>query len=87
MPSKPKSKLYCVTHRGRAHHGGFTILAQYMVSARNEKEACEFASKITGKHAKLTAFKVESEQSIRDFSHLNHGKTALRYQLKKPKHL
>ncbi|AJD93592.1 hypothetical protein JMA_42750 (plasmid) [Jeotgalibacillus malaysiensis] len=61
-------------------------MAQYMVSARNEKEACEFASKITGKHAKLTAFKVESEQSLRNFGHLKYGKTAPRYQLKKPKH-
>lgn len=79
MPSKPKSKLYCVTHRGRAHHGGFTILAQYMVSARNEKEAVQFVGRKVGKHKKLTAFQVMSEQRLRDYDYLKHGQVVQRY--------
>lgn len=79
MPSKPKSKLHCVTHRGRAKNGRFTTLAQYMVSARNEKEAIQFASKKTGKHAKLTAFQVMSEQRLREYGHLKHGQAVQSY--------
>ena len=79
MPSKPKTKLHCVTHRGRAQNGGFTILAQYMVSARNEKEAIQFVGKKVGKHKKLTAFQVVSEHRLRDFHHLKHGQVVQRY--------
>ncbi|MGH0950769.1 hypothetical protein [Bacillus mycoides] len=64
MASKPKSKTFVVHHRGRASHGGCTILGSYRVGARNEKEAEGFVKQVIGKHAKVKTFRKLEENSV-----------------------
>lgn len=73
MVSKPKGKLFWVNLRGRASHGGFTVLRHFVVVARNEKEACLFASSLTGKHAKLQAGKIVYPPTMNKYAYLKHG--------------
>ncbi|WCK57389.1 hypothetical protein PP175_25315 (plasmid) [Aneurinibacillus sp. Ricciae_BoGa-3] len=60
MASKPKSRTYIMHHRGRAQHGGFTVLGRYKVGARNEKEAETFLREVVGKHAKVSVYYEET---------------------------
>lgn len=56
MVSKPKSRTFIVLHRGRSHHGGFTVLGRYQVGARNEQEAEALVRTVVGKHAKVKVY-------------------------------
>ncbi|PES54478.1 hypothetical protein [Bacillus thuringiensis] len=76
MASKPKSKTFVVHRRGRANHGGCTILGSYRVGARNEKEAEDFVRSKIGKHAKVKTYSQLEENSV------PYGDVVERYKLK-----
>lgn len=64
MASKPKAKTYIVHHRGRANHGGFTVLGRYKIGARNEKEAEKLLRGIVGKHTKVNVYYEEKNKLV-----------------------
>lgn len=65
MSSKPKNvKTYIVHHRGKAHHGGYTILGRYIVGAKNEKEAEKFLRETIGKHAKVKVYYEDTKKTL-----------------------
>lgn len=73
MASQAKAKTYVVHHRGRADHGGFTVLGRYLVGAKNQKEAEQLLRDTLGKHVKVAVYyevkegpKLKYKQVIKD---------------------
>ncbi|PGT89907.1 hypothetical protein [Bacillus thuringiensis] len=56
MVRKKNGKTYIVHHRGRASHGGFTVLGRYRVGAKSEKDAEDLLRQEIGKHHKVAVY-------------------------------
>lgn len=64
MVRKKNGKTYIVHHRGRASHGGFTVLGRYRVGAKSEKNAEDLLRQEIGKHCNVKVYYEKKEDLL-----------------------
>ncbi|PER55857.1 hypothetical protein CN495_08890 [Bacillus thuringiensis] len=65
MGRKKGVQTFIVHHRGRASHGGFTVIGRYRVGAKNEKNAEELLREEIGKHNKVSTYYADGKNDLK----------------------